>query len=48
MGGIALYFICQYSSNSELGKKGAQMLISLASNHTYLTIFKHEGEFIPT
>jgi len=47
MGGTALYFIYQYSPNSELGKKGAQMLILLASNHTYLTNFKHEGEFIP-
>jgi len=48
MGGTALYFICQYSPNSELGKNRAEMLILLASNHTYLTIFKNEGEFVPT
>lgn len=48
MCGIASYFLFQYSPYSELGKKGAQILILLASNYTYLTIFKHKGEFIPT
>lgn len=48
MGGIALYFICHYSPNSELGKKGAQMLILLASTTlTWQSLNTKESLYLP-